>query len=249
MVEALTDPGRLEISVLVIDDEQDFAQALCRYLSREGYITLAAYTAQEGLQRAQEGDIDVALVDMRLPDLDGVEVCRHLRDLGDMVLIALSVYDKDPLVAVTEEIADAWMVKPIVHLRELSARIRALYRRSRAAKVHPWIYHDGFLYIDPIRRLVKRDGERVELSPKEFSLLSCLLERRNQIVARDDLLRLFWQAEQPHRKEYLIQYIARLRQKLERRPEEPFYIRTARGLGYWFCCHDVTEPIRGSDLA
>ncbi len=237
------------MKILVIDDERAFARALCRYLERKGFTIALAYTAREGLRLMQEMSPDVALVDMRLPDMDGTEVCRRLRKAGDILLIALSAYDNDHMVEATELAADLWLPKP-VRMRELESRIRALLRRQRAetsqvrqSQLHT--YHDGTLYLDGIQRLAKSGDRRIDLSAKEWDLLICLLERRNQVIPRDELLERLWTPDQVHRGQYLAQYINRLRQKLEPDPSNPRYIQTVRGRGYWFCTQDVNEPIGG----
>ncbi|MBC7234234.1 MAG: response regulator transcription factor [Chloroflexi bacterium] len=219
--------------ILVIDDERAFSRTLCRHLERRGFETFAAYSGGEGLSLAQEIEPDLVIVDIRLPDIDGGQVCRQLRALSDVPLIVLSGYGKEPMVRATEEAADLWVVKP-VSPRELEARMLALLRRSRHTETSVPIYNDGFLYIDPVRRLVRRDGERIELTGKEFELLNTLLEHRNQIISHETLMNTLWPGQR-HAAQYLPQYISRLRQKLERDPGRPFYIRTAHGEGYWFC--------------
>jgi DNA-binding response OmpR family regulator len=237
------------MKILVIDDEQAFARALCRYLERREFTTALAYTAHEGLRLVQEMTPDVVLVDMRLPDMDGIEVCRRLRKAGDILLIALSAYRHDHMVEATELAADLWLPKP-VRMRELESRIRALLRRRQAetsqvrqSRLHT--YHDGMLYLDGIQRLAKSGDQRMDLSAKEWDLLICLLEHRNQVIPRDELLERLWSPDQVHRGQYLAQYVNRLRQKLEPDPSNPRYIRTVRGRGYWFCTQDVNEPIGG----
>jgi DNA-binding response OmpR family regulator len=237
------------MKILVIDDEQALARALCRYLERRGFATALAYTAREGLRLAPEMAPDVVLVDMRLPDMDGIEVCRRLRKAGDILLIALSAYDHDHMVEATELAADLWLPKP-VRMRELESRIRALLRRQQAetsqmrqGRLHT--YHDGTLYIDGIQRLAKSGDRHIDLSAKEWALLICLLERRNQVIPREELMERLWSPDQVHREQYLAQYVNRLRQKLEPNPSNPRYIRTVRGRGYWFCTQDVNEPIGG----
>jgi two-component system, OmpR family, alkaline phosphatase synthesis response regulator PhoP len=237
------------MKILVIDDERAFARALCRYLERKGFTTALAYTAREGLRLVQEMAPDVALVDMRLPDMDGIEVCRRLRKAGDILLIALSAYEHDHMVEATELAADLWLPKP-VRMRELESRIQALLRRHQAetspvrqSRLHT--YHDGTLYLDGIQRLAKSGDRRIDLSAKEWDLLICLLERRNQVISREELLERLWAPDQVHRGQYLAQYINRLRQKLEPDSSNPRYIRTVRGRGYWFCTQDVNKPIGG----
>ena len=237
------------MNILVIDDERALARALGRYLERKGFTTTLAYTATEGLGLAQEAAPDVVLVDMRLPDMDGLQVCRRLRKMGDMILIALSAYEHDRMVEATELVADLWLPKP-VRMRELESRIRALLRRQQAETSQMTqgrlnTYHDGTLYIDGIQRLAKSGDQRIDLSAKEWDLLICLLERRNQVIPREELLERLWTPDQVHRGQYLAQYINRLRQKLEPNPSNPRYIRTVRGRGYWFCTQDVNQPIGG----
>jgi two-component system, OmpR family, response regulator VicR len=239
------------MKILLIDDEQAFARALCRYLERKGFTTVLAHTAMEGLRLAKETGPGVVLVDMRLPDLDGLEVCRRLREMGDMILIALSAYDHSRMVEATEVAADLWLPKP-VRMRELESRIQALLRRreaqsSQTVRSRSSFYHDGTLYIDAIQRLAKCDDERVDLSAKEWDLLICLLERRNQVIPQEELLEQLWAPDQDHRGQYLAQYISRLRHKLEHQPQNPLYIKTVRGRGYWFSTQDVSEPISGHD--
>ena len=234
--------------ILVIDDDKAFVRVLCRHLQMDGYEILFATSAVEGLCLAQDKNPDLILLDVRLPDMDGRQVCERLRAHSEVPVILLSAIGREADIVHGLGIgADGYLVKPF-SMVELKARIRALLRRSLGARAHLQLYNDGYLCIDPRRRLVEKDGQQVELTPIEFKLLLRLLERRGQVVSRKELVRAVWGQMDGNSDQYLTMYICYLRKKLApaspagRDPHKPHYLRTRRGMGYWFCGQGDAEP-------
>ncbi|MHB0856242.1 MAG: response regulator transcription factor [Anaerolineae bacterium] len=224
------------MKVLVIDDDPAYVSVLCAHLTQEGFEAISANAALEGLDLAASERPDLVLLDVRMPDMDGLEVCRALRDAVDTPVFFLSALgDEFDIVRALQHGGDDYLVKPF-SLAELRARIQALLRR-RAGEVGRarQRYEDDDLTIDLVTRQVFRRGQRVSLSPTEFRLLATLVERRGQVVSQGDLLRELWGAEEDlARVRQLALYVSYLRRKLTSDPAAPSPIRTRRGVGYWF---------------
>jgi two-component system KDP operon response regulator KdpE len=218
--------------ILVCDDEQQILRALRVILRDAGYETLPANDAEEALDLAAVQHPDAAIIDLVLPDLDGIELCRRLREWSEMPLIVLSaVGDEDAKVRALAAGADDYITKPFGP-RELVARLQANLRRIAPDPEPAEITADG-LVIDLAARTVHRDGTEVHLTPTEFDLLRLLARNRGRLMTHRDLLVSVWGAGYGDDTQVLRAHIANLRRKIEP-AGGPRYIRTDAGVGYRF---------------
>jgi two-component system, OmpR family, KDP operon response regulator KdpE len=218
--------------VLVVDDESQILRALRVILRDAGYEALPASTVEEALDVAAVGRPDAAIVDLVLPDGDGVELCRRLREWSAIPVIVLSaVGDEDAKVRALAAGADDYIVKPFGP-RELIARLEANLRRTAAEHEEAVIEVDG-LSIDLARRVITRAGEEVHLTPKEFDLLRQLARNRGRLLTHRELLISVWGGGYGDDTQVLRAHMANLRRKIES-TEGPRIIRTESGVGYRF---------------
>ena len=230
--------------VLVCDDERQSARALTVVLRRAGFDVEHTRRAQAALDRAALRPPDAVIVERALPDGDGAEVCRRLREWSSMALIVVSaVDDEDETVRALEAGADDYVTKPFA-ARELVARLAAILRRARRGENDtPSIDVDG-LEIDLAARVVRRDGAEVHLTPIEFGLLRKLLAGRGRVLTNGTLLRDVWGPAHVQDTAVLRTHIANLRRKIER-GDGVRLIRTQHGVGYRFAePASQPEPIR-----
>jgi two-component system, OmpR family, KDP operon response regulator KdpE len=217
--------------VLVCDDEMAIVRALRVVLRDAGYDVVVAATAEEALDRAAVRPPDAAIVDLLLPDGDGIEVTRRLREWSEMPIIVLSaVGEEDEKVRALEAGADDYVVKPFAP-RELVARLQAALRRSSEEADEPAVRVDG-LEMDLAARIVRRDGEEVHLTPIEFDLLRMLVRNRGRLLTHRSLLTEVWGPAYAEDTQTLRTHIANLRRKIEPPVGGPRYIRTDPGVGY-----------------
>jgi two-component system KDP operon response regulator KdpE len=221
--------------VLVVDDELQILRALRVVLRDAGFDVIAAQSAGEALDRASVRPPQAAIVDLVLPDGDGIEVTRRLREWSEMPILVLSaVGDEEHKVRALEAGADDYVTKPFA-ARELIARLRAVLRRAagKAAGEQPRIEAAG-LAIDFAARSVSRDGEDVHLTPIEFDLLRVLASNRGRLMTHGALLTEVWGPGYADDVQALRTHIARLRAKIEPQGPLPRYIVTDPGVGYRF---------------
>jgi two-component system KDP operon response regulator KdpE len=218
--------------VLVCDDEHQILRALRVILRDAGFEALPASNAEEALDVAAVSHPDAAIIDLVLPDGDGVELCRRLREWSEMPLIVLSaIGDEDAKVRALAAGADDYVTKPFGP-RELVARLDANMRRIRREPEATVITSDG-LEIDLARRTVRIDGDEVHLTPTEFDLLRQLATNRGRLMTHRDLLLSVWGQGYDNDTQVLRAHIANLRRKIE--PSGgPRFIRTDPGVGYRF---------------
>ncbi len=230
MIEA--DRPQLRPKVLVCDDEGQILRALRVILRDAGYEALPAESGEEALDVAAVKSPDAAIVDLVLPDIDGVEVCRRLREWTKMPIIVLSaVGDEDAKVRALAVGADDYVTKPFGP-RELVARLQAVLRRTGGEPDDALITTDG-LELDLAARVVRRQGIEVHLTPKEFDLLRVLARNRGRLITHRELLTTVWGPGYGNDTQVLRAHVANLRRKIE--PEDgPRYIRTDPGVGYRF---------------
>ncbi|MGD0764959.1 MAG: response regulator transcription factor [Dehalococcoidia bacterium] len=217
--------------ILVVEDERRLARAIARLLEEEGHTVDTAYDGEEGLAMALEGSHDVIVLDVLMPEMDGIEVCRAVRcnrlDTPILLLTALdSVQDK---VKGLDAGADDYLPKPFA-FQELLARLRALGRR-KVRDSEPSRLQAGDLTLDLRRRRAERAERNIELSPKEFSLLEFLMRNEGRVVTRSQILDHLWGYDYSVDSNLVDVYISYLRQKIDRNRSEKL-IRTVRGLGY-----------------
>jgi two-component system KDP operon response regulator KdpE len=218
--------------VLVCDDEPQILRALKVILRDAGFEAVPAASGEEALDLAAVKPPEAAILDLMLPDLDGVEVTRRLREWSRMPILVLSaVGEEDRKVEALAAGADDYVTKPFGP-RELVARLEAVMRRAAPAGEKPKILADG-LEVDLAARAVKRDGKRIHLTPTEFGLLRVLAQNRGRLITHRALLVEVWGVEYEDDLQVLRAHIANLRRKIEP-PDGPRYVLTDPGVGYRF---------------
>jgi two-component system, OmpR family, KDP operon response regulator KdpE len=221
------------MTVLVVDDEPHVLRAVKVVLRQAGFDSLPAATVQEALDQAALHRPDAAIVDLLLPDGDGVDVCREIRAYSDMPIIVLSaVGEDDDKVRALQAGADDYVVKPFSP-RELVARLNAVLRRGKGEPEAAVVASQG-LEVDLGRRIVTREGEAVHLTPIEFELLRTLVRNRGRLMTHRALLAEVWGAAYVDDTPTLRTHIARLRAKVEPEDARGRIIRTEPGVGYRF---------------
>ncbi len=221
--------------ILVVDDEETTVHLLTILLEHKGFEVIKALRAEEGLRKAYRTQPDLILLDIMMPDMDGLEVCRRLRELSDVPIIFLTARtDTKDIVKGLEMGADDYIVKPYDN-DELIARIKAHLRRApKNAMVEELVFDGGKFRINLMNREVVVDGVQRHLTPKEFSLLSVLARNAGRVVTRRELVMEAWGSEYDDAIDSLKLYIHYLRKKVEKDPNRPEYILTSRGVGYRF---------------
>ncbi len=221
--------------ILVIDDEPVTVDLITLLLERRGYEVVGATRAEEGLRKAYRTHPDLVLLDIMMPDMDGWEVCRRLRELSDVPIVFLTARDDvRDVVKGLEMGADDYIVKPYDN-DELVARIRAHLRRAPKPSVaEELVFDSGNFRINFISREVRVRGNPVHLTPKEFNLLGVLARNAGRVITRTELVKEAWGPEYTDAIDSLKLYIHYLRQKIEQDPQHPVYILTSRGVGYRF---------------
>ncbi|MCC7369364.1 MAG: response regulator transcription factor [Chloroflexi bacterium] len=225
--------------VLVVDDEPTLVDTIRYSLRRDGFDVHVAMDGNEALKLARASMPDLVVLDLMLPGIDGLEVCRQLRRESTVPILMLTAKDDEIDKIVGLEVgADDYMTKPF-SMRELLARIRAMLRRSRmtqqaADEEGPQAVRSGDLEVDPLQRRVTL-GERVlQLKPKEFDLLIYLMQHRGQVLTRDQLLEKVWGYTFGGDTRTVDVHIRWLREKVEEDPGSPRRLETVRGVGYRF---------------
>jgi two-component system KDP operon response regulator KdpE len=218
--------------ILVCDDEPQIVRALRVILRDAGYEAVPASNGEEALDRAAVKPPEAAILDLVLPDIDGVEVTKRLREWSEMPIIVLSaVGEEEAKVRALAAGADDYVTKPFGP-PELMARLEAALRRAKPESAEPVITAEG-LEVDLSARAVRRDGESVHLTPTEFELLRVLIRNRGRLMTHRALLVAVWGLEYADDFQVLRAHVANLRRKIEP-PDGPRYIRTDPGVGYRF---------------
>lgn len=220
--------------ILIIEDDPQIRRFLRATLSAEQYQYHEALTAAEGISQAHSRQPDLILLDLGLPDLDGLEVIRSVRQVSQTPIIVLSVrsQEKDKVEALDLG-ADDYVSKPFA-VGELLARIRAALRRAATIRdgVEGTTFRAGELCVDLVARVVRVRGSEVHLTPTEFRLLETLVHHAGKVVTQRQLLVEVWGPQHSEQAQYLRVYMAQLRRKLETDPARPRYLRTEPGVGY-----------------
>lgn len=221
--------------VLVIDDEPTTVDLIAMLLDRRGFEVIKAYRAEDGLRQAYKHQPDIILLDIMMPDMDGWEVCRRLREMSDVPIIFLTARgDTKDVVQGLEMGADDYIIKPYDN-DELIARIKAHLRRApRQDMSEELVFDNGNFRINFMNREVYVRNEIKHLTPKEFNLLGVLVRNAGRVVTRNDLVTQAWGEEYSDAIDSLKLYVHYLRQKVEEDPSQPDYILTSRGVGYRF---------------
>lgn len=222
--------------ILVVDDERPIADILKFNLEREGYEVEVAFDGPEALDKARRLAPDLIILDIMLPGMDGFQVCREVRAFSSVPILMLTAKEAEIDKVVGLELgADDYVTKPFSP-RELLARVRAVLRRSQpqAGGQQASVIRSGGLTIDLQSYEVWRGDRRIELSPREFDLLRFLATHPGQVFTREALLRQVWGYDYFGDVRTVDVTVRRLREKIEPNPAQPEYIRTRRGVGYYF---------------
>jgi len=224
-------------TILLVDDEQAVQQPLSFALERDGHRVVQARDGEEALEQFEREQVDLVVLDIMLPKLDGLEVCRRLRAASSVPIIMLTAREDELDKVLGLELgADDYITKPF-SIREFRSRVKALLRRAATPPREPRddavIEVDG-LRIDPGRRAVAVNGVPVQLTYVEFELLRTLAAHPGRVYSRRMLLEALWGGADYREPRTIDVHVRHLREKLERDPREPEYIFTVRGVGYRF---------------
>jgi len=224
--------------ILVVDDEASIREVLGQYLTLEGYAALLAADGAEALRLAQATPPDLVILDLMLPGIDGLEVCRRLRAASAVPILMLTARsDEADKIEGFRAGSDDYVTKPFSP-REVVLRVRAILRRLEATSVPAMVLDGalrvGSLVIQPQLRQVTRDGASLELTAKEFDLLAFLARRPRQVFSRQQLLEHVWGFDSYIDASTVTVHIRRLREKVEPDPARPQHLKTAWGVGYKF---------------
>ncbi len=221
--------------ILIVEDEKDMVKGLKFNLEARGYFVLAAYDGEKGYRTAIEELPDLVILDLMLPKVNGYEVCKRLKvERPDLPIIMLTAKSQEVEIVTGLELgADDYVTKPFGVL-ELLARIKAVLRRSKSGTTLPEVCRIGDLEINFRKYSAHRKGKPVVLSPREFEILKYFIEKRGEIVSREDLLNQVWGYDSFPNTRTVDTHIAKLRQKIEDIPDEPKHLITMHGIGYKF---------------
>lgn len=226
--------------VLIVEDEQSILKLLQYNLEKEGYEVSGAMDGKEGYEMALSTSFDIILLDLMLPGMDGMDVCRELRrEKVDAPIIMLTAKDSEIDKIVGLELgADDYMTKPFSP-REVTARMKAIFRRMERNSVSKEDSNEltediiiGDIVISPDQYEVTVRGEKQEVTPKEFELLLYLARHKGRILNREQLLQAVWDFDFTGETRIVDMHISHLREKIEEDPKKPVYLKTARGFGY-----------------
>jgi two-component system alkaline phosphatase synthesis response regulator PhoP len=224
--------------ILIVEDEEHLAEALAHNLQFEGYTTTVAYDGEEGLRLAQSIQFDLIILDIMMPKLDGLEVCRRIRATGNRVpvlFLTARSSDADRLLGLKVG-ADDYIAKPFL-LEELILRIQGIFRRQdwyRSPPEQQELYRFGDNQVNFLTYEAVAKGRTVSLTEKECMLIKLLVERRNQVVSREEILERVWGYRFSTSSRTIDNFIVRLRRYFEDDPKKPRYIHSVRGVGYRF---------------
>lgn len=224
------------MKILVVDDEKLLVKGIKFNLEGEGYQVEAAYDGEEAVEIARKGGIDLIILDLMMPKLDGLEACMRIREFSTVPIIMLTAKGEDMDKVIGFEYgADDYLTKPF-NILELKARVRALLRRAgllNQAEGGDRI-EIGHLVLDMSRRIAEKDGEPVELTSKEYDLLELLMKNPGRVYSRENLLNIIWGYDYQGDIRTVDVHVHRIRDKLEINPAEPERILTKWGVGYYF---------------
>jgi two-component system, OmpR family, response regulator RegX3 len=229
-------------TILLVEDELSITEPLAAALERDGFDTRVAGTVEEALEQARRLEPDLVLLDVMLPDGSGFDVCRELRRDSKVPIIMLTARGEEADRVIGLELgADDYVVKPF-SAREVSARIRAILRRAESEpSSDAGTIELGGVRLDPAKREVRRDGQALELSRKEFDLLELLMRNAGSVVKRERLIEQVWETNWFGSTKTLDVHVSWLRRKLGDDANEPRYLHTVRGVGFRFASADELE--------
>lgn len=224
------------MKILVVDDERLLVKGIKFNLENEGYQVECAYDGAAAVELARSGNFDLIILDLMMPEIDGLEACMRIREFSNVPIIMLTARSEDTDKIIGFECgADDYITKPF-NILELKARIRAMLRRASGGKQGQAasLITVGDLTLDTEQRVAIRDGETVELTAKEYDLIELLMKNPRRVYSRENLMNVVWGYSYAGDYRTVDVHIRRLREKLERQPAEPEYILTKWGVGYYF---------------
>ncbi len=224
------------MKILVVDDEKLLVKGIKFNLETEGYQVEVGYDGEEAVSLAKNGNFDLIILDLMMPKLNGLEACMRIREFSTVPIIMLTAKaENSDKVLGFEYGADDYITKPF-NILELKARIRALIRRSQLQSQSKGsnLIVSGYISIDTERRIAEKDGEKVDLTAKEFDLIELLMKNPGRVYSRENLLNIVWGYGYQGDVRTVDVHVRRLREKLERVPAEPDKIMTKWGVGYYF---------------
>ncbi len=221
--------------ILVVDDEKTLVKGMKFNLENEGYEVECAYDGAAALDLAREGRFDLIILDVMMPEMDGIEACMKIREFSNVPIIMLTAKseDADKLVGF-ESGADDYLTKPF-NILELKARVRALLRRAAGVqRSQGGLLTVGKITLNTEERVALRDGRTVDLTAKEYDLIELLMRNPRRVYSRENLMNVVWGYTYAGDYRTVDVHIRRLREKLEENPAEPDHIMTKWGVGYYF---------------
>ncbi len=221
------------MKLLIVEDDQDVASSVNRALFRNGYATDLAKDGSQAIELLDVNDYDLLILDLNLPDIDGLEVCQTARNKQPalLILILTARGRQEDIITGLDSGADDYLVKPF-HLQEILARIRALFRRDMRTR-DPIIKVQD-ISLDPVEKVVWKGPHRILLTRKEFGILEYLMRRPNEVISQEELLEHVWHSSANAFSNTVRVHIRSLREKLGDSTEDPHYIATLIGTGYRF---------------
>ena len=223
------------MKILVVDDEKTLVKGMKFNLENEGYEVECAYDGTSALELAREGRFDLILLDVMMPEMDGLEACMKIREFSNVPIIMLTAKSEDADKLMGFECgADDYLTKPF-NILELKARVRALLRRAAGVqRSQGGLLAVGKLTLDTQERITIRDGQPVDLTAKEYDLIELLMRNPRRVYSRENLMNVVWGYTYAGDYRTVDVHIRRLREKLEENPAEPEHIMTKWGVGYYF---------------
>jgi len=220
--------------ILIVDDEPQIRRLLRTSLTAHHYDVIESVSGKEAVASVADHPVDLVLLDLGLPDEDGISVIKRIREWSNVPIIVLSVRsDERDKIKALDLGANDYVNKPFA-MGELLARVRAALRQQSQTETEPSSFHADGLCVDFSKRLVQKDGHDIKLSPKEYDLLRVLILHAQKVLTHRQLLQEVWGAEYTNDTHYLRIYIGQLRRKIEANPSQPHFIITESGVGYRF---------------
>ena len=223
------------MKILVVDDEKTLVKGIKFNLENEGYHVECAYDGAAAVELARNNKFDLLILDVMMPEVDGLEACMRIREFSNVPIIMLTAKSEDADKLMGFECgADDYLTKPF-NILELKARVRALLRRAAGVqRVQGAVLTVGDLSLNTEERVAIRDGETVELTAKEYDLIELLMRNPRRVYSRENLMNVVWGYTYAGDYRTVDVHIRRLREKLEKNPAEPDHIMTKWGVGYYF---------------
>lgn len=223
------------MKILVVDDEKVIVKGIKYNLEQEGYQVCCAYDGEEAVNLAKDSSIDLILLDVMLPKMDGLTACRTIRSFSNVPIIMLTARSEDiDKILGLEYGADDYITKPF-NIREVTSRIKAILRRvNPTPKGNTDVLVSGDITLDYNFRQIKVKDRTIELTGKEFDLVDLFVKNPGRVYTRENLLDIAWGVDYPGDARTVDVHIRRLREKIEENPAEPLYIMTKWGVGYYY---------------